>query len=205
MIAKPTVELDSFFASQAPSPGRVAARPETDSTAIAEFFNYWMSLPLRDGMPDASDFAPSAIVRWLPEVILFELNEPLVATYRLAGTAVVERLGHNPTGSNLIDLLPAERRIEAGRTLHEIAVRPCGLHMRYVNNYATGRIGQVESLYLPLRPPAGGKPRVIAMNTPAHTLAFEANRPRTTVVAGVTDVTWIDIGYGTPCGSQPRP
>jgi len=189
---------EGFLSSVTPSQGGVASRPRDASPSIAGFFDYWMNLPRPGGMPDAADFAPAAIARWLPEIILFELASPTIATYRLAGTAVVERLGHNPTGSNLLDLLPEARRAQASRDLHELVTRPCCYHLRYVNSYSSGRIGQMESIYVPLRPPRGGFPRVVAMNAPEGTLGFETSKQRSEVVTGISEIAWIDVGYGTP-------
>ncbi len=197
--------VDTFLSSLAPTQGPSASRPISRSTTINGFFDYWLSLARPGGMPAATDFAPAAIPRWLPNVAIIELNSPTVTTYRLAGTAVVERMGHNPTGTNILELMPPERRVQASRDLYELVTRPCCFHMSYVNNYSSGRVARVESIYMPLRPPRGGKPRIVCMNEFDATLAFRENRRRTTIIADVDEITWLDVGHGTPGVSQPRP
>ena len=197
--------VDAFLVSHRPAAGRSASLPESGSQAINLFFDYWLSLPRRQGMPDAADFDPTAIPRWLPDITIVEVNSPHVITYRLAGTAVVERMGHNPTGTNLLELTPPERRMQASRDLHEVVYRPCGLHLSFVNNYSSGRVGQMDSIYLPLRPPPGGSPRMVSLNAFDSTLAFRETSPRTTIIADVNGLTWIDVGFGVPEASQPRP
>ncbi|MGB5949320.1 MAG: PAS domain-containing protein [Parvibaculum sp.] len=189
----------------APTPGRACRKPQPRSSTLTALFDYWSSLPAAGGLPAAADFRPAEIARCLPDTAILEIRSPDVVTYRLAGTGIAERMGHDPTGANVLDLVAASSRQQAGRDLLEIFHRPCGLHLRYVNTYASGRVTAIESLYLPLRPPAGAFPRVISVHAPEDVIEYTHPLDLSLIAETINDAIWIDLGFGTPAGDQPRP
>lgn len=191
--------------SIAPSPCKTCTTPQPRSATLTTLFNYWSSLPAAGGLPNASDFRPTEIARCLPDTAIHEIRSPDVVIYRLAGTGIAERMGHDPTGTNVLDLVATGLRQQAGRDLLEIFHRPCGLHLRYVNTYSSGRVTAIESLYLPLRPPAGAYPRVISVHAPEDVIEYTHPLDLSLIAETINDVIWIDLGFGTPAGDQPRP
>lgn len=189
---------ERFRREMAPSPGPSCTIPNAKAASLRDLFDYWKSLPAVRGIPDAADFRPTAIARWLPDATIMEICSPDMAIYRLAGTRVAERMGHDPTGVNVLDIVADGYRRQAARDLHEIVYRPCGLLLRYVNTYSSGRMATIESLYLPLRPPAGSNPRVIAVHAPETTLQYTEPMKTSSIADAVQCAIWIDIGQGTP-------
>lgn len=196
---------EAFLRERAPSAGTACKVPQPKARSLADLFEYWSSLPAVNGVPDAADFKPTAIARWLPDATIIETRSPTVMPYRLAGTRVAERMGHDPTGVNMLDLVAENFRIQASRDVYEIVYRPCGLHLLYANTYSSGRVATIESLYMPLRPPAGSRPRVIAVHAPDETLEYKRPARLSSLAGTIREVIWIDIGAGTPTDDQPRP
>lgn len=196
---------EAFLRERAPSKGTASKVPHPKARSLADLFDYWSRLPAPGGVPDVADFKPTAIARWLPDTTIAEICSPTAAYYRLAGTRVAERMGHDPTGVNMLDLVAENFRAEASRDLHEVVFRPCGLYILYENTYSSGRVSTIESLYLPLRPPASACPRIVAMHAPEETLDYRTPRRLSLLAATVREIVWIDIGFGTPAGDQPRP
>lgn len=190
--------VEAFLRDVAPSAGSSCKLPSPKAESLADLFAYWSTLPATDGVPLAADFKPAEFARWLPDTTIIEVISPTVSIYRLAGTRVAERMGHDPTGVNLLDLVAEETRMQASRDLHEIVRRPCGVHLKYVNTYSSGRVATIESLYLPLKPPAGSNPRVIAVHSPEDTIEYTSPARLSQLVGEVREVVWIDIGYGAP-------
>jgi len=191
-------KLRRFMGEVAPSAGRASASPRFGPPALTDLFAYWNDLPRRDGMPDAADFDPLTLMQWLPDMTMASLNSPDEMIFRLVGTRVAERMTHDPTGTNMLDLLSAETRRQVARDMHEIGMRPCGYHARYMNVYGSGRVSHVQSIYLPLRAPVGQPCRLIAVHAPEEALEYQRPADLTICATSIDEIVWIDVGYGTP-------
>ena len=114
-------------------------------------FDYWFTLP-RDGvLPLRSSFLPEKIPQLLPTLIIYEMVSPTYINFRLAGTAVRERMGIDPTGRNYLDYVAPERKVKAGQSFFAVVDQPCG--MRVVSNHgmASGHKKFLEVLMLPMK------------------------------------------------------
>lgn len=191
-------ELRRFLSEVAPSAGERATVPVLGGRAHTEIFRYWSSLPRREGMPDASDFDPLAIIGCLPDMVVVSVNSPTDIHHRLVGTGLVNRLGYDATGGNLLDLISAENRVQCSRDMQEVVCRPCVSQARFSSHYISGRIAHVQSIYLPLRGPAGQPPRIVSLHTPEEPASYGAPVEKPLFANRVDRVVWIDIGYGTP-------
>lgn len=184
--------------AHAPSPGGRTATPVFEPQALTDFYLYWSALTRSGGAPAAADFDPLALTQWLPDVTIMGLNSPDDIRFRLVGTRVAERMTHDPTGTNMLDLLAPVTRTQVCRDMHEIAARPCGYHARYMNVYGSGRVSHVQSLYLPLQPPPGQPPRLIAVHAPEEALEYQQPADRSVCATSIDAIVWIDTGSGTP-------
>lgn len=130
----------------------------------AGFFAYWLGKLNAGLMPAKAAIDPTEMPRLLPDLVLYERLAPERFKIRLAGTAVVRRVGLNPTGSNLLDLLHSGSRDSLQQALNRILDDPCGHVARVRDRYPSGRQAIVEVLRLPLADQAG-RPRFIISST----------------------------------------
>lgn len=191
-------ELRRFLRDVAPTAGDRVTVPVLGARAHTEIFRYWCSLPRMDGMPDASDFDPLAIMDCLPDMVVVSVNSPTDIHHRLVGTGLVNRLGYDATGVNLLDLISPDNRMQASRDMHEVVCRPCVAQARFSSHYISGRIAHVQSIYLPLRAPAGQPPRIVSVHTAEEPTSYDRPVEKPLFANHVDRIVWIDVGYGVP-------
>jgi len=172
--------------------------PFSGARAHTEIFRYWCGLPRLDGMPDASDFDPLAVMDCLPDMVVVSVNSPTDIHHRLVGTGLVNRLGYDATGVNLLDLISPDNRMQASRDMHEAVCRPCVAQARFSSHYTSGRIAHVQSIYLPLRAPAGQPPRIVSVHTAEEPTSYGQPVEKPLFANHVDRIVWIDVGYGVP-------
>jgi len=187
-----------FMEALVPSAGRTTATPDFGPKALGDLFAYWSSLPRAGGAPLSTSFDPLALTQWLPDMTIGGIVSPEDIRFRLVGTRVVERMTHDPTGTNMLDLLAPETRIQVCRDMHEIGFRPCGYHARYMNIYGSGRVSHVQSLYLSLNVPDGRPPRLISVHAPEEAVEYQPPADHSICATSIDEIVWIDIGSGTP-------
>jgi len=180
------------------SRGERADAPLLDVSSQTAVFKYWYSLPRPGGIPDASAFSPAAVKRYLPNLTILSLNSPDEISHRLVGTEVTSRLDISLTGTNLLDFVPPETRLQCTRDMHEMGYRPCGWQARHVTRYASGLVSHVLTLYLPLRAPEGQPPRILGMHKSEETSGYDAGDRKTVFGARFERMVWIDVGFGVP-------
>ncbi|MEX2629437.1 MAG: PAS domain-containing protein [Tistlia sp.] len=129
-----------------------------------QFLAYWLGKLEGGCMPWKSAIDPAEMPRLLPDLVLYERRAPDDFHIRLAGTAVVRRVGVNPTGNNVLDLLHSGSRATLRAALNRILDEPCGHVARVRDQYPSGREAIVEVLRLPLRAEEG-EPRFIISST----------------------------------------
>jgi hypothetical protein len=82
---------------------------------IEQGLDYWDSKRAGRRMPSRRDIEPTEILDLLPYVVLVDVErEPLDFRYRLVGTAVAARFGHDRTGGRCAP--PAEPRQRVWKT-----------------------------------------------------------------------------------------
>ncbi len=195
-------DVRSLMAERAPSPGERATAPVLGTRAHTDLFQYWLSLPRESGIPEASDFNPMAARQWLPEMAMFSLASPEEIPHRLVGTGLAERLGFDATGTNLLDFVDPSYRRQCSRDMHEAGYRPCGWQVRYLTHYPSGRVAHVQSIYLPLRGPAGQRPRILSLHTPEQPQRYQGPAEKPSFASEIARMVWIDVGFGAPDASR---
>jgi hypothetical protein len=118
---------------------------------IEQGLDYWDSKRAGRRMPSRRDIEPTEILDLLPYVVLVDVErEPLDFRYRLVGTAVAARFGHDRTGERFSALLPPAEGGEiwktAVRSLEE--KRPIVSHIPYVG--FKGWIQNYRDISMPL-------------------------------------------------------
>jgi len=170
-----------------------------DNEGFSHFFSCYRAAQT-DGAPARQDALPMRqLAKIMPHVTLLEWVAPDQITYRIAGDAIVERLGFNPTGTNFLDLLHAGQRsgsVEGHKTMMS---HPCGCYLVYESEFENGSRAVLETVTLPMRKTDNAEAKLF--------FSFHSHHSTTNVVAGTTDtalvVNWrriehADIGCGVP-------
>ena len=118
---------------------------------IEQGLDYWDSKRAGRRMPARRDIEPTEILDLLPYVVLIDVErEPLDFRYRLVGTAVAARFGHDRTGERF----SAQLQQTAGSEVWHTAVRileekrPIVSHIPYVG--FKGWIQNYRDISMPL-------------------------------------------------------
>ncbi|MCE9651175.1 MAG: PAS domain-containing protein [Parvibaculum sp.] len=161
---------------------------------------YWQSLREGDAIPRAEAVNPGAMRELLPEIIIYDVPDADTVRYRLAGTLAVKRLGFEPKGLNAMDWTPRHLKPYVSLAFNTVATMKVGAlaHFRLV--YEGEITARVETTLLPLTPPDGQCPRVLAIAQRHRTGGgggrepFGVLRPTETM----DDATIFDLGFGVP-------
>ncbi len=166
--------------------------------ALKPLCEFWDEVRGDNLLPNASDIDPAQIAYILKDVAILDVVDAMTIHYRLAGTAIAERMGQDPTGNNLIEMTAPETREIVSKIMQLIITQPVAAIATYENIYNTGKRAIVESLYLPLEKEESKSDRIVSVHSQEKTVTYENEQPRTTVAAKILDLTWIDIGAGVP-------
>jgi hypothetical protein len=191
-------EFEAFMKEFSPYDAQSTSEPVFDSPALKTLMDCWRDSAPKGGLPSASELNLAKLAPWMPDMTKMSVEGARDIRYRLAGTRACERLGMDPTGINLYELMDPSIRDVIVRSFHEVCLRPCGFHARYQNVNTTGRHSTVQSLYLPLRPLPDGTPGVIGIHTPGEMIEYGDPAPYASIATTITGFTWIDLGFGAP-------
>ncbi len=151
-------------------------------------------------LPTLQDCLLSHLASLADEFTVFEILPPDKLVYRLCGTKVVERIGFEMTGLNVLDFLPAESREISYYDVSTMVTWPCGNYSRYNNQYAHGRVVESESVSLPvLSDSMSTKPYILALHS-VEGKRYEVGEGKGETRIGVDWImsAFLDIGTDTP-------
>jgi len=166
-------------------------------------WNYWHSLP-RDGfVPDRSQFDPLRLGAALPATVLLEIHDPSRLEVRVLGTAHLLRSGLETTGKNWLDLFDEASHPAIQRSAAVITGYPAGVISRHQEWFGPRQAVEILGLALPLRPPPGRKPMILAVGLPVGGEMPTGETP-STASTGFEIVRILDLGAGVPAeGAAP--
>ena len=165
-------------------------------------FEFWNETREQNLTPPTTQIDPSRIPHLLKDIAIFDVLDKTEVLYRLAGTSVAERMGIDPTGQNVIEMLSPENRQFISELFEAIVNQPVSILVEYENIYQGGKRTVVESLYLPLGKTEGTSPRILSTHLQRETIAYEDAQPSTTIGTAIKKIVWIDIGAGIPTIAQ---
>lgn len=170
-----------------------------DKEGFSHFFSCYRAAQT-DAAPASQDALPMRqLAKIMPNVTLLEWDTPDQIIYRIAGDAIVERLGFNPTGMNFLDLLHADQRPTSIDGHQIMKAHPCGCYLVYESEFGNGSRAVLETITLPMRRTEGAATNLF--------FSFHSHHSTTSVAASTTDtalvVNWrrmehADIGRGVP-------
>ncbi|USG60048.1 PAS domain-containing protein [Sneathiella marina] len=166
-----------------------------------QFALYWRGIGRDQLVPRRSNFDPTKIVSLLPGIQIYETISETEIISRLAGTYLVEQIGTELTGRNLLDFYPEETRAEAGQIMMELTRRPCGIITNLNGTAKSGQIVKTVAVGFPLLDECGNCNRLVF-----YTIVYEENGARDARTdqieyLGVERSTFIDIDFKATAGS----
>lgn len=167
--------------------------PHTDGAQ--KFFDYWDGLPKDGFVPDRASFNPAAIPELMRAVTILEIWARDRIEIRLAGTAVCDAMGFDPTGRNALDLVAPEARETYLRLIEAQTELPCGRCNVLRTRHAGGLVTRSEAITLPMSHARSDHSMILSFFAAIESAGFEAGRYR---ILAHEDTRWIDIGSGTP-------
>ncbi|WP_421784088.1 PAS domain-containing protein [Kiloniella litopenaei] len=127
----------------------------------AEFYRYWLDLP-RDGFaPSRDSFRPEQIPSLLPNFMIYEMISDDYIKIRLLGSNLSEKFGEACEGSNYLDLVGQERKIQASQALWSVVNQPCGIVGVVEQVMKSGLSVCLETVGLPLLNSNDGNPLIL--------------------------------------------
>jgi len=161
-------------------------------------FEFWNKAREENLIPTTTQIDPASIPHLLKDIAIFDVLNNTEVLYRLAGTSVAERMGFDPTGENVIEMISPDNREFVSGLFEAIINQPAGLLVEYENVYQRGKRTVVESLYLPLGKTEGTSPRILTTHLQRETIAYAEAQSSNSIATEITKVVWIDIGAGVP-------
>lgn len=175
-----------------------ARAPWRDDTDFSELYDYWESGREAGDLPRADKFDLLAVTPWLADMSLLDVLGPDNYLCRFAGTALVERLGFDMSQKNIFTFQSEATRDLTRASYQAVVNQPCCAISRYRNHYSSGRSGVVRTLYLPLKAPQGGFPRIACLTRREEDATYATPIEQSVSGTDILDLMWIDIGFGVP-------
>eukprot|EP00435_Cladocopium_sp_Y103_P076641 s1_g380.t1 len=146
------------------------------------------------------------LARIMPYVTLLEWETPDQIPYRIAGDAIVDRLGFNPTGHNFLDLLHEDQRESSIEGHQTMMAHPCGCYLVYESEFENGSRVVLETITLPMCKTAGAEPKLFfSYHSHRSTTSFAEINSGTALVVNWRRMEHADIGCGEPAEKPELP
>lgn len=172
-----------------------AMRDRLHTDGARRFFDYWDGLPKDGFIPDRASFNPAAIPELMRAVTMLEIWSRDRIDIRLAGTAVCDAMGFDPTGRNGVDLVATEAREDYLRLIEAQTGHPCGRRNVLRTRHSGGLVTRSEAITLPMSHKLSGHAMILSFFAAIESVGFEAGGYR---ILAHEDTRWVDIGAGTP-------
>jgi len=166
---------------------------------LQTFLESWKSVCDGDAVPKRAAIRPDIFPRQSLGYITYqEYEAPGVLVWKIAGTALVDAIGMELTGSNALDLVPVDERDYDMMTIEAALAHPCGMIYAIASRSTYGEPVVNRLLQLPVRGADGTISRFVGMVEP---YALAENGP--TIELGERSMrrgqgALVDIGFGVP-------
>lgn len=170
-----------------------------DQKTVRKFLSCYQSAQQPDRIGIQSSLPMRDLAPLLPSIVLMEAEQKDKIYYRIVGEKIVDRMGFNPTGLNLIDLLEPKFGDELPNLHQTMMDHPCGYYSVYENEYDSGARMVTESIVLPMRKTPESKANcAFALHIHHETTSIQPSKGETTLVTRLKKGALIDLGAGIP-------
>lgn len=144
-----------------------SGRPVKMQQAVSQsLYSYWNALRGDRPAPRRFEIEPSHIAHNLPDTFILERVTPANIRFRLAGSRIVDALGIELRGRNLLDLFGSEGA-EAVRARMELIASRCAVGIfRVMASNDAGKSAAFEILVMPLTHTQGAVERFLGCVAP---------------------------------------
>jgi hypothetical protein len=124
---------------------------------------YWSRIRRGRDVPDQTDIDPRAIKRLLPYVFILDAENPSRPIYRLAGTALCERLGFELKGTGFLAHWEAHSSVALGSLLQQALWLKQPVCLTSIGASADCGMVELETILLPIKFGESGPTRFLGM------------------------------------------
>jgi hypothetical protein len=124
---------------------------------------YWSRLRQGKDVPDQTEIDPRAIKRLLPHVFILDAENPARPIYRLAGTALCDRLGFELKGTGFLTHWEAHSSVALGSLLQQALWLKQPVCLTSVGASADCGMVELETILLPIKFGESGPTRFLGM------------------------------------------
>ena len=146
------------------------------SSPFSDLISTWQEARPEGGqnqkLPTTDTLTAEKMSAYLQDISIFDCISEDEIVYRFVGTRIAERMGHDVTGENLLELSDVASRAQIKKILLGVIRIPQISLSLYINNYSSGRQADVISLLLPVEGPKNKPPRIIALHSRASTREY---------------------------------
>jgi hypothetical protein len=157
-------------------------------------------------LPRHADIDPEALKWVLSRIGVIEVRSRHVAIYRVAGTALRDTFGFDPTGQNSVKLSRPQFQERRAYRLSELVIRPCGYIAESIFTYSTGLPDTFESIGLPLESDLPGVRGLVIFALESIVGRRWQNEAATSLIDTSSETfEFLDIGAGVPQSVEAPP
>jgi hypothetical protein len=150
-------------------------------------------------IPARRQIMPEQVGEALPYMAIMDCERIEAPKYRLAGTIYSEYFGIDPTGRDYLDFVPPARHGAAIASFKACLEHRCGMLMQILGASANGQERVTESIALPVRDDATGRPRFLYISDVAlEEFGWTMDKTLFTKRIEVQERLFIDLGFGHP-------
>jgi hypothetical protein len=126
---------------------------------------YWSRIKGSRSVPDQADIDPKALKRLLSQVFLLDMRGPFAATapYRLAGTALCERMGGELRGKSFLAHWDEGSRRALGVLLRQSLRLAAPVCLTSIGSTADCRMVEIETVLMPITYHGGEPERLLGV------------------------------------------
>jgi len=157
------------------------------------FLDYYLSMPRDGGVPSRRDFEPARLTGIIGHLVIYERRGPAEFYIRLFGTLVVERLGYDATGTNIMDLFHYAQKDRIGGIFNTILDERRGHWSIVRDRFASGRLAKVEIIRVPMLGNDGRPSLIFASTQEIETTGYADRGDKPVLVAEPIDECFFDL------------
>ncbi len=165
---------------------------------LTTFWSYWNSLPKVDFTPHLRDYLDHVPPELQPSVAIIDVYSAERIVLRMAGTQIVDAIGHEPTTQDMPSVYNQGLQKTAAIIAWAAVSQPCGYVARREIRSQAGRASIVHGIALPIRTARAECKTLVNFSSLARSVAELEFQDRVASMENMQPMQWIDIGNGVP-------